>query len=100
MVSPVIQSGTSDIWAPASIAYKDGSLYFAGLRGQALYEAVIGPENTISQVTPHFSGGLGRVRAATLGPDGLLYISTSNRDGRGIPKTGDDKIIRINPAKL
>jgi len=27
--------------------------------------------------------------------DGYLYLATSDRDGRGIPKAGDDKLIRI-----
>jgi len=35
-----------------------------------------------------------------VGPDGMLYITTSNRDGRGNPSADDDKIIRINPNKL
>lgn len=34
------------------------------------------------------------------GPDGYFYLLTNNRDGRGTPKEGDDKIIRINPELL
>lgn len=38
----------------------------------------------------------GRLRAMTVGPDGALYIGTSNRDrGRGNIREGDDRIIRI-----
>lgn len=40
-------------------------------------------------------GALGRLRAITQGPDGYLYIGTSNRDGRGMPRAGDDKILRV-----
>lgn len=100
MVSPIAQSGADTIWAPASVIYANNSLFFAGLRGQALFEAVIGPNNTITEVIPHFQNRFGRIRGATMGPDGMLYITTSNRDGRGIPKTGDDKIIRINLEKI
>ena len=34
------------------------------------------------------------------GPDGYIYITTSNRDGRGTPKENDDKVIKIHPRVL
>jgi glucose/arabinose dehydrogenase len=39
--------------------------------------------------------GYGRIRDVIEGPDGSLYVTTSNRDGRAIPEQGDDKILRI-----
>lgn len=95
MVSPVLQSGSSDTWAPAGVAFWDGSLFFGGLRGEALYEAKIFG-STLSLST-HLKGTYGRIRAVVLGPDGFLYLSTSNTDGRGTVQSGDDKIIRLNP---
>jgi glucose/arabinose dehydrogenase len=44
-----------------------------------------------------FAGELGRVRTVVEGPDGALYALTSNRDGRGSPRQGDDRILRIVP---
>ncbi|MGI8512230.1 MAG: PQQ-dependent sugar dehydrogenase [Solirubrobacteraceae bacterium] len=44
-----------------------------------------------------FSGELGRVRSIVEGPDGALYALTSNRDGRGSPRDGDDRVVRIIP---
>ncbi len=41
MVTPIIESGRSDTWAPAGLAYLNGKFYFAGLRGQALYELTV-----------------------------------------------------------
>jgi quinoprotein glucose dehydrogenase len=38
---------------------------------------------------------LGRLRDVVEGPDGALYILTSNRDGRGAPRAGDDHIYRL-----
>lgn len=97
MVTPVLQSG-SNTWAPGDIAYLDGSLYFVGLRGQALFQIDLS-KNPLN-IQEHFKGKFGRIREITVGPDNMLYITTSNRDGRGIPGLDDDKIIRINPKAL
>ena len=40
-------------------------------------------------------GVYGRLRDVVSGPDGALYVATSNRDGRGRPRPGDDRILRI-----
>ena len=95
--SPVIHSG-QETWAPSGLAYFDGSLFFAGLRGQGLYQAVI--ENEGVTLQRYLDRNFGRLRDVVLGPDNLLYILTSNRDGRGLPVAEDDQIIRINPEKL
>jgi len=95
--TPLLNSG-SDTWAPAGAAYLNGSIFFAGLRGQALYEASI--KNEKIELKEHFKGEFGRIREVIVGPDNMLYITTSNRDGRGNPNANDDKIIRVNPAKL
>ncbi len=95
METSIINSGP-DTWAPSGTAYLNGFIFFAGLRGQALYEYNIANKNLI----PHLKGEVGRIREVVVGPDNLLYITTSNRDGRGIPDSTDDKIIRVNPAKL
>lgn len=45
-----------------------------------------------------FDDEFGKLRAVAQGPDGALYVATSNHDGRGRPRTGDDRIIRIGPG--
>lgn len=99
MEIPVRHSGRNSTWAPGGAAVIGNSIFFGGLRGQALYEAAI-ENGQIKELKEHFKGELGRVREVIAGPDGMLYITTSNRDGRGIPKDGDDKVIKINPQKL
>lgn len=92
MASPKLQSG-STTWAPAGIAFYKGSLFFGGLKSETLFEVKVGTYT----LKEYFKGQLGRIREVVLGPDNMLYITTSNRDGRGLPKSDDDKIIRINP---
>lgn len=99
MVTPKLNSGPSTTWAPAGAAFVNNSLFFGGLRGQALYEAVI-QNNQVTNFKEHFKGVYGRIREVILGPDGMLYITTSNRDGRGSPINSDDRIIKVNPQKL
>lgn len=96
-VGPVRHSGATTTWAPSGIAYVDGRLFFAGLRGASLYEATVADDGTISDFETHLTNTFGRLRAVVLGPDGNLYVTTSNRDGRGAPNSGDDKVIRVYP---
>jgi glucose/arabinose dehydrogenase len=44
-----------------------------------------------------FAGQYGRLRTVVEGPDGAIYALTSNRDGRGSPRAGDDRVLRIVP---
>jgi glucose/arabinose dehydrogenase len=44
-----------------------------------------------------FAGRFGRIRTVVEGPDGALYALTNNTDGRGTPKPGDDRVLRIVP---
>lgn len=95
MAVPKLHSGASTTWAPAGTAFVNNSLFFGGLRGQALYEAVM-QDGQIIDFREHFKGVYGRIREVVTGPDGMLYITTSNRDGRGSPVDSDDRIIRLN----
>lgn len=94
-ISPLLHSGT-DTWAPSGSTFYNGKLFFAGLRGTALYE--FNPAD--KTLKTHFKNEFGRIRDVVLGPDNYLYILTNNRDGRGVQRSGDDKIIRINPEKF
>lgn len=96
MKAPSAHSGSNETWAPASAMYWDGSVFFGGLRGEALYEAVLNGA-LVREVKTHLKGEYGRLRTVRLGPDGIFYLTTSNTDGRGSANPGDDKIIRIDP---
>lgn len=95
MIAPVLESGRSDTWAPAGTAIVGDVLFFTGLRGQALYSAQIVGER-LTDFKQHFASEYGRLRAVVVSPDAQwLYITTSNRDGRGAVNAGDDKLIRL-----
>lgn len=96
MTVPMLHSGPSTTWAPSGIVFHDDKLYFAGLRGQALYEVPVLSSGRLGDLTTHFNNTYGRLRGVAVGPDGALYITTSNQDGRGNIKEGDDKILKIN----
>lgn len=98
MEQPLIHSGSKVTWAPAELMYYDGSLYFAGLRGESIYEFNFG--RVSNPLRQYFRSQFGRLRVVAVGPDGFIYIATSNTDGRGEEVTGDDRIIRINPELL
>ncbi len=101
MVTPILHSGPNYTWAPGGAAYWNGRIFFGGLRGEALYEAgplERGRGRGRVELLVHFHGEFGRIRAVRIGPDGMLYFSTSNRDGRGRVRRGDDKIVRIDPS--
>lgn len=93
MIAPLVQSGSSDTWAPAGLTYLDGALYFAGLRGQALYRATPKTSDSVT-LERLYAGKYGRLRAVTA-HQGKVYVSTSNRDGRGNPADEDDRILRV-----
>ena len=54
-----------------------------------------GAEVTLDE--PLFQGQFGRIRTVVEGPNGMLYALTNNTDGRGTPRPGDDRVLRIQP---
>ena len=99
MISPVLQSGGDETWAPSGVQFLGGYLYFSGLRGTTLYRAKINGDR-LEELTRFLVGEYGRLRAVRLGPDGALYLTTSNRDGRGLAGQGDDKLLRVEVSLL
>ncbi len=98
MENPETHSGAMT-WAPSGAAYINSSIFFGGLRGSTLYKATLHKEN-ITEIKEYFKNDYGRIREVAVGTDRMIYFSTSNRDGRGIPSSTDDRIIRINPQFL
>src|SRR5688572_1308098 len=102
LVSPILEY--SPACAPPSAMFYNGDA-FPGLKGNLLFgclrgirivrvalsgREVLGQENLLD-------GKVGRIREVAEGPDGYIYLSTSNRDGRGRPVPEDDRIMRLVP---
>lgn len=95
MVPPAVHSGSAT-WAPSGMAFLDGSLYVAGLRGRRLLKVTL-RDGRVAGTASLLESAYGRLRDVAAGPDGALYVTTSNRDGRGSPARDDDRILRVVP---
>ncbi|TDQ36763.1 PQQ-dependent sugar dehydrogenase [Aureibacillus halotolerans] len=88
MRQPIIHSGETT-WAPSGLDSIDGTLYFAGLRGEGVFAYTPGK----NEVTPIVSNQ-GRIRDVYI-EDRILYFVTNNRDGRGTPSSSDDRLLSV-----
>ena len=83
--------------SPSGLAYAEGHLWMAGLRGQRLWRIAVSARGRASDPTAFFTEDYGRLRTVVTAPDGLLWVTTSNQDGRGEPTPADDRIILVRP---
>lgn len=74
------------------------NFFFGCLRGERIIRVVLDGRRVVSQENL-LAGKYGRIREVAAGPDGSIYFSTSNRDGRGSPAADDDRIIRLVPLR-
>ncbi|MBC6459963.1 PQQ-dependent sugar dehydrogenase [Actinomadura sp. HBU206391] len=91
---PLLTWSTSEA-SPSGLAYAGGSLWAAGLRGERLWQVPLGRDGSAGRPVAHLTGTYGRLRAVVRAPDGSLWVSTSDRDGRGDVDQGDDRIIVV-----
>ncbi|MGH8794566.1 MAG: PQQ-dependent sugar dehydrogenase [Stackebrandtia sp.] len=90
------------VWTPdeascSGMAYVKPVLVTACLRGERLWTVELTDKGTVTgEPAASLAGELGRLRAVVEAPDGTLWISTSNTDGRGEPRDDDDQIVRVS----
>lgn len=98
---PLIHSN-EDTWAPSGITFVNQGLWknkllVATLRGQELLAISLNQNGyVVENIEYWLKGEYGRLREVIQGKNGSIYITTSNRDGRGNPSISDDKILRLN----
>ncbi|MER5552161.1 PQQ-dependent sugar dehydrogenase [Streptomyces sp. NPDC002793] len=96
-VDPVAQWKTSEA-SPSGIAYAEGSVWMAGLRGERLWRIPLsGKADGEPSADPQafLEGKYGRLRTVLAAGGDRLWLVTSNTDGRGSAKPGDDRILLL-----
>jgi glucose/arabinose dehydrogenase len=96
--TPAVAPASGMFYRGAAFPEFRGNFFFGCLRGQCLIRVVLDGRRVVSQERL-LREDYGRIRDVAEGPDGAIYVSTSNRDGRGRPASGDDRILRLVPVR-
>ncbi|WP_091107178.1 PQQ-dependent sugar dehydrogenase [Micromonospora citrea] len=83
--------------SPSGAAIVGNTLYVAALRGNRLWVVPLDRAGRAGTPTARLVGTYGRLRTVAYAPDGSLWVTTSNRDGRGVPAADDDRVLRFPP---
>ncbi len=92
-VAPKATWGVAEC-SPAGIAIAQSTVFVAALRGQRLWAVPLDGEK-VGKPRAHFVEEFGRLRTVAVAPDGSLWLGTSNTDGNGKPRAGDDRLLRV-----
>lgn len=93
-VDPVAQWKVADA-SPSGIAFAEGSVWMAGLRGERLWRVPLKGTETSADPQAFLTGECGRLRTVVAAGGDRLWLTTSETDGRGSPGDGDDKILEL-----
>jgi glucose/arabinose dehydrogenase len=96
--TPAVAPASAMFYRGSAFPQFRGNFFFGCLRGERIIRVVLDGRRVISQENL-LEGKYGRIREVAEGPDGAIYFSTSNRDGRGKPAQDDDRITRLAPVK-
>jgi glucose/arabinose dehydrogenase len=92
--NPVDQWRTDDA-SPSGIAYAEGSVWMAGLKGERLWRIPLRGTEASAAPQAFLEGEYGRLRTVVPAGGDKLWLVTSNTDGRGELENGDDRILEI-----
>ena len=96
--TPACAPGSGMFYRGSAFPQFKGNFFFGCLRGERIIRVTLDGRRVVSQENL-LEAKYGRIRDVAEGPDGLIYFSTSNRDGRGQPAQDDDRILRLVPVK-
>ncbi|WP_043464799.1 sorbosone dehydrogenase family protein [Kitasatospora sp. MBT66] len=92
---PIAQWHTADA-SPSGIAFARGAVWVAALRGTRLWRVPVDGDRAAGAPQDFLKGEYGRLRTVAADGDGTLLLVTDNTDGRGSPRPGDDRILRLD----
>jgi glucose/arabinose dehydrogenase len=92
-VQPQVVWATDDA-SPSGLAIVGDVAFVGALKGRRLWQVPLTADG-VGAPEAAFTDRFGRLRSVVAAPDGSLWISTSNRDGRGNPTSADDRIVRV-----
>jgi glucose/arabinose dehydrogenase len=93
-VNPLLVWSVEDA-SPSGLAWRDGILYMGALWGERLWQIPVNGDR-VGQPKAAFEGALGRIRTVEVTPEGDLWLTTRNTDGRGTVRPGDDRIVSVD----
>jgi glucose/arabinose dehydrogenase len=94
LIDPQLVWSTSDA-SPSGLAILGDVAYLGALRGERLWQVPL-RGGSAGRPVAALEGTLGRLRTVVPDPEGRgLWVTTSNTDGRGSPRDGDDRVVRI-----
>lgn len=96
--TPAVAPASGMFYSGSAFPEFRGNFFFGTLRGNSIIRVTLDGRNVTGQERL-LENKFGRIREVAQSPDGLIYFSTSNRDGRGSPAAEDDRIMRLVPAK-
>lgn len=96
-VDPAAQWSPTSLASPSGVAIVNDVAYVASLRGEVLWQVPLVGDRAATPIALDL-GDLGRLRTVEALPDGTLLLTTSNTDGRGDPRDGDDRVIILRLA--
>ena len=99
--SPSIAPSGASFYTGSAITGFRGNLFVGALAGQHLLRVRFEPNdpNRVAGTERLLAGRFGRIRDVVSGPDGALYLCTSNRDGRNTPVAADDRIVKLSAVR-
>ena len=92
--APAVVWSPTSTCSPAGLAITRSTAFVAALQGRCLFSVPLDGRKA-GKPRKHFANDYGRVRNVVAAPDGTLWMTTSNTDGRVTPGKNDDRILRV-----